>query len=63
MDVDFDFNFLNTAQGIDENQKGNIKINENKFRLDLNQQLKALNTTVLSVVGEVIYILNQLKHN
>ena len=39
MDVDFDFNFLNTTQGIDENQKGNIKINENKFRLDLNQQL------------------------
>ena len=39
MDVDFDFNFLNTTQGINENQKGNIKINENKFRLDLNQQL------------------------
>ena len=29
--------------------------------VDLNQQLKALNTNVLSVVGEVIDILNQLK--
>ena len=29
--------------------------------VDLNQQLKALNTTVLSVVGEAIDILNQLK--
>ena len=46
MDVDFDFNFLNTTQGIDENQKGNIKINENKFRLDLNQQLIISNDSI-----------------
>ena len=39
MDVDFDFNFINTSQDINESQKGNIKINKNKFRLDLNQQL------------------------
>ena len=39
MDVDFDFNFINTSQDINESQKGNIKINQNKFRLDLNQQL------------------------
>ena len=39
MDVDFDFNFKNTSQDINESQKGNIKINQNKFRLDLNQQL------------------------
>ena len=46
MDVDFDFKFLNTTQGIDENQKGNIKINENKFRLDLNQQLIISNDSI-----------------
>ena len=46
MDVDFDFNFLNTTQGINENQKGNIKINENKFRLDLNQQLIISNDSI-----------------
>lgn len=39
MDVDFDFNFINTSKDINESQKGNIKINQNKFRLDLNQQL------------------------
>jgi len=39
MDVDFDFIFINTSQDINESQKGNIKINKNKFRLDLNQQL------------------------
>ena len=39
MDVDFDFIFLNTSQEINENQKGNIKINKNKFRLDLNEQI------------------------
>lgn len=39
MDIDFDFNFINTSQDINESQKGNIKINQNKFRLDLNQQL------------------------
>ena len=39
MNVDFDFNFINTSQDINESQKGNIKINQNKFRLDLNQQL------------------------
>ena len=39
MDVNFDFNFINTSQDINESQKGNIKINQNKFRLDLNQQL------------------------
>ena len=39
MDVDFDFIFINTSQDINESQKGNIKINLNKFRLDLNQQL------------------------
>ena len=39
MDVDFDFNFINTAQEINENQKGNIKISNNKFRLDLNEQI------------------------
>ena len=39
MDVDFDFIFINTSQDINESQKGNIKINQNKFRLDLNQQL------------------------
>ena len=46
MDVDFDFNFLNTTQGIDENQKGNIKIHDNKFRLDLNQQLIISNDSI-----------------
>ena len=39
MDVDFDFNFINTNQEINENQKGNIKINNNNFRLDLNEQI------------------------
>ena len=39
MDVDFDFNFININQEINENQKGNIKINNNKFRLDLNEQI------------------------
>ena len=39
MDVDFDFNFINITQEINENQKGNIKINNNKFRLDLNEQI------------------------
>ena len=39
MDVDFDFNFINTAQEINENQTGNIKISNNKFRLDLNEQI------------------------
>ena len=39
MDVDFDFNFVNLSQDINEAQKGNIKIHKNKFRLDLNQQL------------------------
>ena len=39
MDVDFDFNFLNTSQEINENQQGNIKISNNKFRLNLNEQI------------------------
>jgi len=39
MDVDFDFNFVNLSQEINEAQKGNIKIHKNKFRLNLNQQL------------------------
>ena len=39
MDVDFDFNFVNLSQDINEAQKGNIKIYKNKFRLNLNQQL------------------------
>ncbi len=39
MDVDFDFNFINTIQEINENQTGNIKISNNKFRLDLNEQI------------------------
>ena len=39
MDVDFDFKFRNTAQEINENQTGNIKISNNKFRLDLNEQI------------------------
>ena len=39
MDVDFDFNFINITQEINENQKGNIKISNNKFRLDLNEQI------------------------
>ena len=39
MDVDFDFNFINTVQEINENQTGNIKISNNKFRLDLNEQI------------------------
>ena len=39
MDVDFDFNFINTTQEINENQTGNIKISNNKFRLDLNEQI------------------------
>ena len=39
IDVDFDFNFENITQEISENQKGNIKINANKFRLELNQQI------------------------
>tara|TARA_Y100000746_G_scaffold78861_1_gene66552 strand:- start:760 stop:1380 length:621 start_codon:yes stop_codon:yes gene_type:complete len=39
MDVDFDFKFINITQEINENQKGNIKISNNKFRLDLNEQI------------------------
>lgn len=39
MDVDFDFTFLNTSQEINENQQGNIKISNNKFRLNLNEQV------------------------
>ena len=39
MDVDFDFNFINITQEINENQKGNIKTSNNKFRLDLNEQI------------------------
>lgn len=39
MDVDFDFNFINITQEINENQKGNIKIKNNKFLLDLNEQI------------------------
>jgi len=39
MDVDFNFNFINITQEINENQKGNIKISNNKFRLDLNEQI------------------------
>ena len=39
IDVDFDFNFENKTQKISENQKGNIKINATKFRLELNQQI------------------------
>tara|TARA_B100000767_G_C19728571_1_gene520592 strand:+ start:206 stop:838 length:633 start_codon:yes stop_codon:yes gene_type:complete len=39
IDVDFDFKFENITQEISENQKGNIKINANKFRLELNQQI------------------------
>ena len=39
IDVDFDFNFVNLSQDINEAQKGNIKIHKNKFRLNLNQQL------------------------
>ena len=39
MDVDLDFNFINITQEINENQKGNIKISNNKFRLDLNEQI------------------------
>jgi outer membrane lipoprotein-sorting protein len=39
IDVDFNFKFKNVTQEISENQKGNIKINSNKFRLELNQQI------------------------
>jgi len=39
IDVDFNFKFENITQEISENQKGNIKINANKFRLELNQQI------------------------
>ena len=39
IDVDFNFKFENVTQEISENQKGNIKINSNKFRLELNQQI------------------------
>ena len=39
MDVDFDFNFINITQEINENQQGNIKISNNKFCLDLNEQI------------------------
>ena len=39
IDVDFNFKFENVTQEISENQKGNIKINANKFRLELNQQI------------------------
>ena len=39
IDVDFNFKFENVTQEISENQKGNIKINGNKFRLELNQQI------------------------
>jgi len=39
INVDFDFNFKNITQEINEQQKGNIKIKENKFRLELDQQI------------------------
>jgi outer membrane lipoprotein carrier protein len=39
IDVDFNFKFENVTQEISENQKGNIKIVSNKFRLELNQQI------------------------
>jgi outer membrane lipoprotein-sorting protein len=39
IDVDFNFKFENVTQEISENQKGNIKIDSNKFRLELNQQI------------------------
>ena len=39
IDVDFTFDFINISQEINEQQEGNIKINKNKFRLDLNQQI------------------------
>jgi outer membrane lipoprotein carrier protein len=39
IDVDFNFKFENVTQEISENQKGNIKIESNKFRLELNQQI------------------------
>ena len=37
IDVDFTFDFINISQEINEQQEGNIKISNNKFRLDLNQ--------------------------
>ena len=39
INVDFDFNFKNITQEINEKQKGNIKIKGNKFRLELEQQI------------------------
>jgi len=39
INVDFDFNFKNITQEINEKQKGNIKIKGNKFRLELDQQI------------------------
>ena len=39
MNVDFNFHFENKTQEINEKQDGNIKINGNKFRLELNQQI------------------------
>ena len=39
MNVDFHFHFENKTQEISEKQNGNIKINGNKFRLELNQQI------------------------
>ena len=39
INVDFDFNFKNITQEINEKQKGNIKIKGNEFRLELDQQI------------------------
>ena len=39
MNVDFNFHFENKTQEINEKQDGNIKINGNQFRLELNQQI------------------------
>jgi len=39
INVDFDFDFKNITQEINEKQKGNIKIKGNKFRLELDQQI------------------------
>ena len=44
MDVDFDFNFINTSQDINESQKGNIKIIIHKIFLILNKYKNIIKT-------------------
>ena len=45
IDVDFNYNFENITESINEKQKGNIKIKGNEFRLELDQQIIISNDT------------------